>query len=894
VADYTATITWGDGQASAGTVTADSLVAGQFDVTGTHSYSIAGQYPVAVTILDEGGAAATAQSTAAVAGAPLTLTGGPVSATEGAVFSGIVASFADSNPFSSAGDFTATITWGDGQTSVGTIAANPQAPGHFTISGSNTYADARLFSVRVTIADRAGATASASSLAIVADAALRAAGVDVQASAGQSVTGVVASFADAGPSPAASYTTTIFWGDGTTSDGNMQAASSGFTITGTHTYAVPGVFPLRVLISDPGKATAVAAATATITAPAPQTSAVAIQTTEGTPFTGPVASLTVPAWDHGPEDLAVSIDWGDGHTTPGTLVGTGAGTFDVVRTNTFSEDGTYVVIVTITDRSAAGFMISTMATVVDAALAAAPVSVNAIAGATFKGPVATFLDAKPSAAASDFTASISWGDGQTSVGTIVADPTTAGQFIVTGVNKYAAAGTFPIVVVISDVGGATTSAQETAEVRAAEGASFSASADISFSTVVATIAGAGPDAASDFTALIHWGDGHTTPGLLTPAPAGVDRFLVLGTSTYLSAGVYSVTVDIDSSSGFQARVTGTATVAPAPDAPLTALPGLPIAAERASALHAVVAAFQDSDPAGTPADFSGIIDWGDGTTSPGSIIAAPGVSGVFFVLGSHIYGNAGAVPVHVSIRDVGGSLVEGASVALVADAAPSAPGGSPPATAALSPPGQPGRVSGNQAALPAVASELAAPAFPIVGTLSVNALPDEGPSAAMIPATLVATDQPHASSILVVSAAWGGGDGWLKTDADQEDADDFWPWANDRPGLEAPRNRPQASAPVPPSDGEQVPAPPGPDPEGAGLVPFAEMVDEVFIHLGAGYGVGDLARIDAAMSAQTIGSAGAVWAGAALAVGAFGPATRRHRPSAPQRPGHRRAARHRN
>jgi hypothetical protein len=62
---YSATITWADGQTSAGTITANGQ--GGFDVQGSNTYAHEGPYPVSVLISDKGGSTVTATSTAHVA-----------------------------------------------------------------------------------------------------------------------------------------------------------------------------------------------------------------------------------------------------------------------------------------------------------------------------------------------------------------------------------------------------------------------------------------------------------------------------------------------------------------------------------------------------------------------------------------------------------------------------------------------------------------------------------------------------------------------------------------------------------------------------------------------------------------------------------------------------------
>jgi hypothetical protein len=55
---------------------------------------------------------------------PLTAAGLNITPVEGASFSGSVASFTDADPSPNIGDLSATITWGDGATSTGTVTAD--------------------------------------------------------------------------------------------------------------------------------------------------------------------------------------------------------------------------------------------------------------------------------------------------------------------------------------------------------------------------------------------------------------------------------------------------------------------------------------------------------------------------------------------------------------------------------------------------------------------------------------------------------------------------------------------------------------------------------------------------------------------------------------------------
>jgi hypothetical protein len=95
----------------------------------------------------------------------LTAAGQDFAATAGAPFSGVVATFTSGIPNALPAQFSATITWGDGNTSAGGIAAT--GPGTFSVSGTNTYADPRSYAVSVLITDVYDETASAASTATV-------------------------------------------------------------------------------------------------------------------------------------------------------------------------------------------------------------------------------------------------------------------------------------------------------------------------------------------------------------------------------------------------------------------------------------------------------------------------------------------------------------------------------------------------------------------------------------------------------------------------------------------------------------------------------------------------------------------------------------------------------
>ena len=102
--------------------------------------------------------------------------------------------------------------------------------------------------------------------------------------------------------------------------------------------------------------------------------------------------------------------------------------------------------------------------------------------------------------------------------------------------------------------------------------------------------------------------------------------------------------------------------------------------------NVVVATFTDSDLGVTASNFAASIDWGDGTTNAGSVIAAS-VAGNFDVVGSHTYAAAGTYPVHVTLTALGStnSIVVGGTTILVTSQGPVASTPNPIASTATLP-----------------------------------------------------------------------------------------------------------------------------------------------------------------------------------------------------------------
>jgi hypothetical protein len=251
--DFSGTINWGDGNTTNFTSAAVSGSGGSYTITASHQYAEVGSYAVTVQILDTGGSTANAASTTTVSDASLTAQGQNFSATKGLVHSGVVATFTDADPGAAASDFSATITWGDGQTSSGTIAYDSSNQ-VFTVSGSNTYATDGSYTPTVLIQHSGGARASAGLTATVSSAPPTVQLMGISATAGSPFSGGVATFTGSGSGSGSSGsvngdTAVIDWGDNTTpTSGTSTLSGTKSTISGDHTYAQAGTYSITITI----------------------------------------------------------------------------------------------------------------------------------------------------------------------------------------------------------------------------------------------------------------------------------------------------------------------------------------------------------------------------------------------------------------------------------------------------------------------------------------------------------------------------------------------------------------------------------------------------------------------------------------------------------------------
>ena len=444
-----------------------------------------------------------------VADASLAATHQSINATEGLPFTGVVATFTDANPNSTTADFSATITWGDGHTSNGTVAVNPT--GGFTVTGSNTYLDEGSYSLTVHIVDDGGAVTDISGTAVVADASLTAAGSAIMATEGAGFNGVVATFTDANPnSTAADFSATIIWGDGHTSNGTVAVnPTGGFTVTGSNTYLDEGSYSPTVQIADDGGAVANVTSPAVVADASLTAKGSAITATEGAGFNGVVATFTDTNPNSTTADFSATITWGDGQTSSGIVAANPNGGFNVLGTNTYHLQGSYAITVQIHDVGGTSTTAASMAQIADGPLTATGSTFNVTTGVAFSNVVATFTDSNPFGQAGDFTAAIAWGDSTRSMGTVVANAN--GGFSVLGNHSYGKRGSYSLTIAILDKGGSSATASSTVLVSHSKPVVKATVRPATTSWETAILSGSFSDLVSQHhVLLVNWGDGKVT------------------------------------------------------------------------------------------------------------------------------------------------------------------------------------------------------------------------------------------------------------------------------------------------------------------------------------------------------------------------------------------------
>ncbi len=181
------------------------------------------------------------------------------------------------------------------------------------------------------------------------------------------------------------------------------------------------------------------------------------------------------------------------------------------------------------------------------------VTIEGEPGVAFTGVAGKIRDFDPAAVPGDFTATINWGDGTPlDPGTLGRDVASAGAGLLTvsGTHTYARAGVYPVVVNFSGNKGVVGVARGQAIIAATAIRAAGEALEITGATVKSRVVATFSDTAStsvpavpgDYSALVDWGDGAVSDGIVARGAGG--RFIVRGTHAYRDAERYAIQVRI--------------------------------------------------------------------------------------------------------------------------------------------------------------------------------------------------------------------------------------------------------------------------------------------------------------------------------------------------------------
>ncbi|HWE03933.1 MAG TPA: hypothetical protein VG326_16130 [Tepidisphaeraceae bacterium] len=285
---------------------------------------------------------------------------------------------------------------------------------------------------------------------------------------------------------------------------------------------------------------------------------------------------------------------------------------------------------------------------------AQPVNFSATAGAQYSGPVATFTDSDPDASASDYSVSITYGNGAASSGFLSGY---AGAWTVSDSQTFMQAGTLPATVNIYDTSDGSNASVTDAGTVAPAPISLNASNE---STMVGqdssqTIATLNDSAASyatgNYSASLSV-NGSSFPVTFSPEDSNGD-YVVQADLTGLGAGSYSASLNVTESTGGQTVSASTNVSIDVAEQPILVTASGSINATVGVPWSGTVATFDPQDANASVANYTATINYGNGSSDTGFI---SGLGDSFTVSDSQTFSAAGNLWPTITIADAAQSV----------------------------------------------------------------------------------------------------------------------------------------------------------------------------------------------------------------------------------------------
>jgi PKD repeat protein len=539
----------------------------------THAYGENGTYSITLTVTDNDGSAGSSVSTRTVLDRP------PVASfTKSAtsVYTGAGIAFNASASYDPDGSITSYYwSFGDGVNATG-------------VTVGHAYADNGTYTVILTVTDNDGSQADSTSAVTVLNeppvSSFVASATNVykndiihlNASASYDLDGSIVSYSWS-------------FGDGT----------NGAGITVDHSYANAGNYTVSLNVTDNDGSVA---STSTIVTVLNQPPIANFTASLATVYTGDVVSFNASS-SYDPDGSIINYLWtfGDGTNATG-----------LTAAHSYSDNGTYVVTLNVTDNDGATATTTASVTVLNRSPVASFVQSPAT---VFTGDVTTF-DASTSYDPDGTITSYLWtfGDGTNGTGAIVT-------------HTYAENGTYNVTLTVTDNDGSTASSFSTRTVLDRPPvASFTKSATSVYTGAVITFnASASYDPDGSITGY-YWsfGDGTNSTG-------------VISSHAYVDNGTYTVTLTVTDNDGTQASFTSSVTILNR--SPVSAFAASATSVNKNDIIHFDASASYDPD--GSVVSY--FWTFGDGTNGTGITV-------------DHSYTNAGNHTVTLNVTDNDGAL----------------------------------------------------------------------------------------------------------------------------------------------------------------------------------------------------------------------------------------------
>ena len=289
----------------------------------------------------------------------------------------------------------------------------------------------------------------------------------------------------------------------------------------------------------------------------------------------------------------------------------------------FAEEGSYTIYGRILDKNNGSTDYTASVVVTDPSVAPTGVTLTTAEGTALTAQtVARFTDPGGPEAVSDYAATIDWGDGSTSSGaavSLVLD-SDGKTFHVQGSHTYGDEGDRTVAVTLHHDSAADVSVTSTVHVTdpalAATGGfvvNATEGIDSGLQTLATFTDPGGAEALTNYSAGVDWGDGQTGTGNISYRNG---QFTVKAAHSFNAEGSSTINVTIRHHDTQAAVVTSSARVA---DAVLAASVGFGVV-EGAAGVPVIVGTFTDPGGPEPLSDYSATIDWGDSSTSNGTLV----------------------------------------------------------------------------------------------------------------------------------------------------------------------------------------------------------------------------------------------------------------------------------